>query len=334
MTIIDELGEFDVPRAQLSGEPHVGEEGVRRINLALEKKGHPHLPPGFPFLIESRMGKIAQRVGRFMRTFHDIKLRPKELEHIGNIVDQFIIHGKVIVYDFTYDVLTWESGSFGNRNGSCWRNSYAASIPMFQIGTGAGPGFALRLFEAQLGGPWHRNSFVGYGRCWIMPVSDTVMLAFNAYGEKLPVLVDVLMNVLPEKQYKHKTLMVRNDAEGIYLNNGSATMIYDKGHDYPEDDELVLNMPRHYTRQCQSCGRRWGSRRNRGRLCSDCGVTCLVSGETISQADAVTLSNVNIEYGGKSIFVAEGPVERSIALKSTYFCERCLAWHGNKDICP
>lgn len=333
MSIVDELGEFETPRVQVSGRPHVSAVGIRKINEFLYARGRPNLPEGFPKLIESRMGKMATRSQRYMQTCHGITLTPKEVEYIGNITDINIHHGKTVIYDFTYDVLRWPRGSFGNDS-SCWRTTHASSIPMFEIGVGYGPGFALRVFLPDASGPWHNHTLRGYGRCWCMPLEDDALLAFNPYGDKLAVFSSILVNSLPEGKYSMRGVSAENDNEGIYVNGASATLVYPSGGKWENSGKHVgLHMPRHYTRECKQCRNRFGSKKRDMEYCDSCAVTCALTREIMGYENAAYVTDVNIKWNYRSFYVTAGYLSSGIASKTIDFCHSCMKFHGNLDDC-
>ncbi len=333
MSIVSELGAFEEPKVQVSGLPYISMVGIRKIDDLLKDRGRPTLPDGFPKLVESRMGKMPARVQRYMQAYHATTLSSKEVETIGNVADKNICHGKTVIYDFTYNILTWPRGSFGN-NGSCWRTTHASSIPMFRHGVGHGPGFALRVFRPHVEGQWYNNSLQGYGRCWCMPLGDDALLAFNPYGDKLSVFSALLANSLPTGKYMMRGTQAVSDHKGIYVNGDQATLLYVPGSKWDNTKKrITLKMLPHYTRECHQCQCRFGSTDEDARFCNDCAVTCFVTGETIGNKSAAHVTDVNFLWSGVSYHVPSGFISTRIAAKILEFCYVCLRFHGNLDEC-
>ena len=331
MSIVDKLGEFEKPHVQVSGRAHISEVGMRKINTYLEGQGIAGLPKGFPRLVESRMGKMATRVQAYMRAVNGKGLTAKQVETIGNYADANIYHGKSMIYDFTYEVLTWDNGSFGN-GGSCWRTSHASSIPMFREGSGHGPGFALRVYKPAVSGQWYEG-LDGYGRCWCMAVDNDAMIVFNQYGEKLTVFASIVVNALPEGEYEMKGIEAKNETSGIYMNNSSAALIYPVGHKIGNKAKIVLKMPKCYTRECHQCHSRFGTTHEDRMYCEKCAVPCVVTGVTVGFKTSAYLENINFEWRGVSYHVTQGHLKDDIAEKVLDFCYDCMRHHGNLDEC-
>ena len=329
MGIVDLLGDFESPREHTYGKPHIADDGMRRINRVLHDRYGKVLPPGFAPLLETQRGKVTGRIERLMREFYDVKLSVLAKQEVGNLVEQYAVKGSSYIFDFTYDVLTWASGSFGN-NSSCWRTSYAASVPMFKIGTGYGPGFTLRTFSPLLGGDWY-SGMKGMGRCWIMPYADGRIVMFNPYGERMPVFTSILMSVLQEGAYSTKEVKVRNISDAIYMNNGKGTAVYPFGE--KQKIGLILDMPKHYTRDCESCGDKFGVLDKGSRkLCEKCSGRCAVTQSVVSVRNLVEVHDVNVSWSRKSYYVEHGFVGKKIQEK-LWFCHECLKWRGDLDTC-
>jgi hypothetical protein len=339
MSIIDELGEFDKINIQVSGRPHISDAGMRKINDTLIAAGYPPLPRGFPKIIESRMGKMASRVRAYMIAYHDTKLPAKMIESIGNLADRNIYHGKTVMFDITKNVLTWESGSFGNNN-SCWRNSHASSINMFLEGTGYGSGFAIRVFRPDVAGMWYNNALMGYGRCWCMQIKDKSVLLFNPYGEKMAVFSALFTSLLPEGEYHTVNVSARNRDKGIYMNGEVATLVYsDDEADYwsktlkDMGNSIVLTMPKYYTRECRKCRKKFGTRNGESMYCDNCGIPCFYTGDVLMRKNLALLTNVNVDIDGISYHVERGFLSSNIASRVMDYCDKCIKFHGNLDDC-
>jgi hypothetical protein len=329
MGIIEHLGDFESPREHTYGKPHVTEEGMRRINRTLDNRHGLTIPPGFAPLIETSRGKLAGRVEKLMRDFHNIKLSLVAKQEIGNLIEQYAVKGSSYIFDFTYEILTWDRGSFGN-NQSCWRSQYAASVPMFKIGTGHGPGFAIRTFVPRLQGTWYEG-MIGNGRSWIMPYADDRIVMFNPYGDRLPVFVSILKSVLPQGMYQTKEVRVENNSEGIYMNNAKGIAVFPSGS--TQNDRLVLSMPRHYTKECKGCSARFGTPDGEAiLLCEECRGKCAVTQKIVRIQDLAEVYDINVLWKGKSYYIERGLVGLKIQEKLR-FCHDCLRWRGDLDEC-
>ena len=277
--IVDALGEFDVLRTATRGEPRVSTLGIAEINKYLvSARGH-DLPAAFQPELVTKSGKFAKRVEAYMRAMYNISLSPKEKETIGNLTEIHASKGDSIKYDLTHlGIDDWPRGSFGNAR-SCYRGSYRSSMYMIQAGAGYGPGFAIRLFHP--GGTWH-GGFRGYGRCWVIPVSEIGIALFNGYGQRTSWFAGLIVEALKGKLEVYSNRVRLGGGEGLYVNDKTAWLINTK-KDMPSKLSPALRSYAEYV--CYGCEKHfWGTegdvfRTNEGTICKDCARRDAINGK-------------------------------------------------------
>jgi hypothetical protein len=217
--LVDSI-EFDTLHRMSRGKPHVAKVGVMEINRYLAEEVGASLPDYFLPDVVTGGGRFSVRVAKYMRDMLDIKLTPQQKTTVGNIANMYEADGKTVLFDFTYEIMTWRRGSFGNER-SCYRGSYNSSVRALETGTNHGPGFAIRLFKP---GGYFYDGFRGAGRCWALPLANNAIVVFNGYGEKTHWFASLITDYL-DSGLASRHVEVSISERTLYTNSGNGVII-------------------------------------------------------------------------------------------------------------
>lgn len=334
---------FDTLIKTTYGEPGVTLDGMRAINNYLEQNGYMHLPSGFLRVKKTRSGTFATRAFDYLLKVHGQKLTSTQKSRVGQMADFYHADGEMVACDFTHDIMDWPRGSFGN-SGSCYRGGYAGSVAMIKHGdVDNEPGFAMRLFKP--GGDWY-GGWCGYGRVWIIPISDNRVVCFNAYGPRIEEYGMLFTNVLKEmtgfSDWGFKSIDLAVKRGGMHINNSQIIV----ARNPIKTSSITLNIPRLQRGRCYVCND-WvdddppNSHFNGDIfLCDNCGRTCEISkhkGKSryvfpLTEVRRVTKDSVFI-IGRDKLEVKSGQYVHEDYESSATQCIRCGTFCGGGTPC-
>jgi len=334
---------FDTLIKSTYGDPGVTLDGMRAINNFLDQHGHPMLPSGFLRVKKTRSGTFATRAADYLLKVHGRKLTSEQKSKIGQMADFYHADGEMVACDFTYDIMNWPPGSFGNP-GSCYRGSYAGSVTMIKRGDSDNDhGFAMRLFKP--GGDWY-GAWRGYGRVWVIPVSDNRVVCFNAYGPRIEEYGMLFTNVLKEltghSDWGFKSIDLRVSGGGMHINNSQIII----ARPPIKTSSITLNIPRLQRGKCYICNK-WvdddppDSHFNGDVfLCDDCGRACAIGKAKgnrrymypVTEVLRVTKDSV-FNIGRQKVEVKSGQYVHNSYEKYSTQCIRCGTFCGGETPC-
>ena len=185
-------------------------------------------------------GTLPKRISQYLFKEHQIKIEPKELAKLGTSLSAHT-KGDEYTFDFTKN-FNWKSGDFGDGGSCFWGDRHRARDIIFDAG-----GCAIRFWEIrpkpkphcearlcmdeyrQKLAVYNEGSMTGYGRSWIVPYSEGVIL-FNTYSYKQndstpsvdSLKVARILSLYLGGSYKKIGLTANGRSEGtLYINGGT-----------------------------------------------------------------------------------------------------------------
>lgn len=200
---------------------------------------------------ETREGKLSKRLANKLYKTYGYKLPTELVTQIGNIARQNMSTALDYQVEFTRK-LDRSASDFANPD-SCWWTGWGDNNRMRCI-LKANGGFAMRTFYRA------RARMVPQGRCWVIPLDDTLTathdtmsahayLLFNAYVESGQTMSSLLA-AMTGKKYVSYFQGDFAENTGMFINSGSMYLVADKMYD--RDTVKVHMLVNNGTIQC-SC---------------------------------------------------------------------------------
>lgn len=358
--IIDLLGQFD-KLTILKKDPTIyTKDGLDAISHYINTIYNVKLPIGFVPFINTKSGKIATRVEKFIKATTGQKMAAVDKEKVGTIADRHVSNAADMIFDFHDEIFDWPKGHFGNEN-SCWRNSHSASHPMFRIGDGYGKGFTMRIFatkphtkdhvsntERQQSKRTEKRGFgiyyggvYGYGRIWIMPWEGNSLLIMNPYGETYEWYAGLLREVISQNydgDIYIKRVDYENKTTGIYSNSGSIGIIT---IDEPfEGYHVRTSLQSYVTKSCSKCKKgfpmesKYKDFDQYGYYCDNCGFRCSATAMAFNKDRGIPIhQNTYVMKGNQRIELEPGDMIADLFGTQITFCVNCMVTHRTDEEC-
>ena len=227
-------------------------------------------------------GTLPKRIAQYLYKEHHIKIPASDLAKLGTVLSEHT-KGMKFTFDFT-KTFDWKAGDFGD-NGSCfWGDRNRAKDMILDL-----RGCAIRFWEyidckenyvgqdsdcncdgctkqrSEIKAKCISGEVFGYGRSWIIPHSEGIVL-FNTYSYKKnrstpsvdSLIVARLLSLYLGGSYKKIKLSANERTDGtLYINGGSAFMVASQQDlEFAANVDLRLKDNYDDSGTCSNCNRR------------------------------------------------------------------------------
>lgn len=212
----------------------------------------------------TKQGRLSKRISNYLHNELDIKLTPKALKSISDILSKNVPTSNEIYWDIV-DEISWNRGTFESEDSCFWTvksmaKDYMNESPDF---------YALRVFRHNKKGKsgldslgklipdkgWERN-LDPLGRCLVIDAKDNNLVLFNAYHYQLVTFGDIISTILglPTQAV---TLVNNESSHGhLWINGSLGLWVGDSPP--PDDEDEAVDFKFSIGGKCQCCDRELG----------------------------------------------------------------------------